>query len=180
MPDPDFFDWESIADEVNNNPYEYTNFIPVDATDARGFGISPDINQSLQLTKGSYRLKIGNPTGTITGFRDKIQDFVVVDSMEKGFKVFKLKYSIMEDKLFVSITIKDNPIPVLVIWGAVAIAVMITGAITMGSVLEDITPIATPIVETISQLPKIVNSPLGYGIILIFLLPLLLPLFKKK
>lgn len=115
------------------------------------------------LTKGKYKLTIANPTGKIDNFgsyADTI-DFVDYDGVfqSKRYVVSGSKYDAVNDKLIIWIEILENPIPIFVIWGAVAIAVMITGAITTDSILEDV--------------EKIVDKPISWGIMLIFLLPVI-------
>lgn len=170
MPDQyDNFDWNAVGELLANNPYQYDSFIPADATFTKqGFEISDNIDKGMSLSKGKYIFTIGKPAGTVTDLKELLKDSIVVDGQLKDFEIYDLKYDFQNDKLQLFVNIIDNPIPILVIWGAVAIAVMITGAITTHSILESITPIV-----------DVVTSPLGYGILLIFLIPIIMPLFKK-
>jgi hypothetical protein len=163
------FDWDAVGELLANNPYQYDDFIPADATSTKqGFEISENIDKGMLLSKGRYIFTIGKPAGTITDLKELLKDSIVVDGELKDFEIYDLKYNFQNDKLQLFVNIIDNPIPILVIWGAVAIAVMITGAITTSSILEDITPIV-----------DVVTSPIGYGILLIFLIPIIIPLLKQ-
>lgn len=119
------------------------------------------------ITKGKWKLTIQNPIGDVPF--ETIRDSVMTYSERDGAKI--KRYEIIDYIFFperneaeIIINVLDNPIPLFVIWGAVALAVMITGAIATNSVLVDI----TKIVDDIG------TSPLVIGVLLIFLIPVLI------
>ena len=156
--------WKELESIAKDDEYLFGGEYDWNKADCTIVGYSYDEKLSdVVLSKGAYRLKIGNPSGDISDFSPS-SNWVNVAGINKEFSVDKIRYDYQEDKLYVDIDIKDNPIPAVVIWGAVIIAVSITGALTVNSILEDITPLT--------------KSPFTIGIMLIFLIPVVISLIK--
>lgn len=138
--------------------------------------------KDLTITKGKYRFKIGNPTGTMpTGFTQKQDIVMFIDEQgnfkEKAYTVDAVRYDAVDNKLYVDVDVLENPIPLFIIWGAVAAVVMIVGAITADSILEDVSSLTdNAVVEPVKELGK---QPIVWAVLAIFLIPVLLSLTKK-
>lgn len=122
---------------------------------------------NLIITKGKWKFTIDNTIGDVPF--DVIKDTLVAYSNREGAQ-FK-RYEILDHKYFpernqseLIVNVIDNPIPLAVIWGAVAVATLITGAIAIDSILVDV----SKFVDDIG------SSPLVIGILLIFLVPILI------
>jgi hypothetical protein len=136
---------------------------------AQKYPIHSKIGDGLRMVKGRYRLTVENvsPNADFSDF-DGLGATVPVDGVEKKYTIDRISYDVGGSTLLIDITIIDNPIPLFVLWGAIAITVAIIGALSVNSVLTK--------VETLA------NSPAGKGIVMIFLIPaalLLLNFFKK-
>lgn len=160
--------------------FRYWTSNPVDATSVRltdGIRANQNINTRLQLTKGRWRFTIAKPSGPVTGFTP-IQDAVAFlddndDFQLKSYSVDELTYNPVTDKLEVVVDIKENPIPLFVIYGAVIGITAIIAAMSVDSVLEKVEQVVTTIPKELGK------SPFAWGILLIFLVPVLILAYKK-
>ena len=131
-----------ILDDYNYgyNPLDYTmpdaTFITTNQLD----GV--DKNGGILLRKGLWKFVISNPSGTIDNYK-AIEDYAVfVDDdgniCHKKYMIESVSIDVPNNKLNVFVRIYENPIPAVVIYGAIWATVIIIGAISANSVLESV------------------------------------------
>lgn len=139
------------------------------------YPISPNVNPDEMLSAGTYEFYISNPDGSVNidellegSLQTPTED---EDAKKVNFEIIKTHYAPANDMAVITVKILDDP-PVFLIYGAVAVVLFVVGALSINSILESVVKVA----ESVGNLLK---SPATYGIILIFLLPLVLPLLSK-
>jgi hypothetical protein len=160
--------------------FRYWNSNPSDATNVRtddGFRMKDTINSRLQLTKGRWRLTISKPNGPVTNFLPKSDVVGFLDDNDefqlKAYSVDAVSYNPLTDKLEVEVDIKQNPIPLFIIYAAVIGVSAVLAAMSVDSVLEKVEQVVTNIPKELGK------SPFAWGILLIFLLPVVVMTFSK-
>ena len=160
-----------------SDPLDYNISMPPDATFWNGALISKSIDGSRMLTKGSYKLTFFNPEFSKKAvLTEPIEDTCSVFDPEKfieipkKYSVDQIEYDYPNNRMVVDITIEENPIPIFILYGAVIGVIALIGAWSTTTVLEKVE-------ETFVS---VTSSPITYGIILVLLLPLLMPLMSGK
>lgn len=133
--------------------------------------ISTDQNiNDILITKGTYRLTIRNPQSNVfidspiatqATFTD--QDGIL---RSKAISVDNIFVNLQENKAIIIVTVHENPIPLIAIYGAVFIVVSVIGALSVESVFESI--------ETV------LDKPISWGIVAIILLAFIAPFIPLK
>jgi hypothetical protein len=150
-----------------------------DATQVAAFSgyIDSSIDKDVTLSKGWYRFTIKNPV-SFNASLDVVNGVMPVDDgtgnvVNKRYTVQNLSYSVVENRMFVDVHVIDNPIPLFIVWGAVAVALAVAGALAVNSVLESIEQITAPVFNFLT-------SPVGIIAIIGVLALLILPYFRRK
>ena len=101
------------------------------------------------ITKGRYRLTVRNPVGPVfTNEPIPTEALVTTEDgtiVSKAITVDMIRVDVESNKAFIDITVHDNPIPLIALYGAVFVVCAIAGALSATSVLES--------VETILEKP---------------------------
>ena len=147
---------------IGDLAYSVTTIFNRDLTDV------DTIWENLLLTKGRYRLFFDHAENLGTIRLNKLIRHHV-DGAEKIIVVDAVGYDSHRKEGYLDVTIKQNSITAMVVFGIVAGVVLTVGALTINSILTHV----------LELLPE----PMKYGILLIFLipvaLPIILPLLKK-
>ncbi len=156
------------------NFYENFNPLAPDATSVGRQTAGSYADSGLTILKGTYKATVGKPRGAITTPFVGREDFCqYVDEngilQSKRFSVDSITYLAETDKLEVVFTVIENPIPLFILWGAVAVIVLTVGAMSVNSVLEKIEPVVSGAVVT--PIDRLGKEPLAWGILLVFLIP---------
>jgi heme exporter protein D len=160
--------------------YNYGDFFPSDRTKVNftQYQIVDNLPKDLLITKGKWRLTIGRPAGvTPTTWNKSTQYFAYIDTdgqyQQKPYTVEGVTYDAVNDKLLVDINIIENPIPLFIVWGAVAVVVLVVGAITAKSILESVTKLAEDVTNDaiVKPVTKLGTQPIVWAVVAIFLLP---------
>lgn len=132
-------------------------------------------NSQFMMTKGRWKLFISNPANATTVFERVVDSVSVVGEFGPEVKDYVIEKTVLDlenNMLEVTINIIHNPIPILIIYGAIAGILAIIGSITINSVLTKIEKVTEPVFD-------IVSKPMVWAIIAIFLLPILKPFIGK-
>jgi hypothetical protein len=164
-------------DYMGDGSFNPDDYIVTDATQVADWygNMHQGIDTDITLTKGRYVFTVGKPVkftevfGGQKGVVD-VYDHDAGGTVQKRFKVTSLVYDVQNDTLAIGVNIIDNPIPIAVIWGAVAVICLITGAVTVNSVLEN--------VERIGNL--VFESPMGWILMVTIAAGVILPFFLAK
>lgn len=173
-----FFDKDDF-DFINGGLGVYN---PIDHTKVMNNFLMDKGLDGISLTVGEWRLHITNPNNKASaGIHTSIKDTVkVIDPVkgvvDKKYEIVGVEYDLVGEMIYVDIKIYQNPIPILLIYGAIAVGLTVIGAMALNSILVKVEQLFT---ETTGLL----NSTGSKMIILVFLIPLLspflIPIFKK-
>jgi hypothetical protein len=167
--------------DTYQNIYDDYDFNPNDATvifNTSSAPIAETLNTDAVLTTGKW-LFVFDGIKNIKTITEPIKDSVIVDGYgtKKQYDIVSISYDVEHNECSVLVDIKENPIPLLIIYPVIYAAILIIGAIAINSVLKSVTQVIEKPIDAL-------NSPVGWAIILIiaglFLLPALgLSLAKK-
>lgn len=94
------------------------------------------------IRKGRYRLVVRNPESdvfvndpisTVAGFVDESGNY-----QSKAIRIDSIKVDLLANRAVVDITVLENPIPLIAVWGAVFVACAIAGALATNSIIESV------------------------------------------
>lgn len=180
MPDTNIFDTdytigeESLYDE---------NILVADATNISLYGsqLSPNLSMDFPVSKGRYKLTVKNPSSPSAMFGNESIYVPVDDGVNIEYKkviIESVKYDFSEERAYVYIDVKENPIPIVLLWGAVILACSIAGALAINSVLESVETLSDSVFGDIGTLIK---NPISWAIIAIVGAGVILPyVYKRK
>ena len=136
-----------------------------------------NVNNDLILSTGKYKLTIGNPTGNVNEIEKSfsgVAAFVDNDGQiyNKNYDIYKWDYDVQKNKLYLYLDLKQNPIPIFILYGAIAITLMVAGAISVNSVLEHVEKLSDNVTS------NLLSSPVIWAIVAIFLIPVLISGYK--
>lgn len=130
-----------------------------------------NIPEGFSLTNGLWKITISNPVYTEKQFETKtLINLMGEEGEHKQIIVESVKHDFEKKEMYVIVKVTKNPIPLLVIWGAIIAIGAISAAVSFKSIIKSVEKIV----------PKGVFSFGIVGIILILLLPIIIPLFSKK
>ena len=179
-----FIDEEEESNDIDiskfnwdlKNIYEDFDYNKADDTNVNIPNLPNNINSDFMLTKGFWKLTFTNPINS-NEISDNIARFPVTNengyTEEKEVHITKVKLNVSDNTLDVFVDVKSNPIPIVVYYGIVYLTLITAGAIATTSVLTTVEPIIKPVTD-------ILNSPIIYMVLLIFLLPVITNFLKKS
>ena len=143
------------------------------------FKVDNSFYLDMPITTGRWRLHIAKPSGNLTGFTSTYKDVIpVLDPVkgyiEKEYEIQAMEYDVSKDMLYVDIELFDNSLSAGVVYGAVAVVLLIVGAMSANSVLVKV----EALIKTTGGAIKSSTIPI-LAISSIFILPLLIPILAK-
>lgn len=173
----DIFD--QFITNIDDIRFDENGIMRPDVTQVAAFSgyIDKNVDSAVLLTKGWYRFTIGNPV-SFEKSMNVIDGVMPVDDgtgeyVDKRYSVGNLRYDVIQDEMYVDVHVVDNPIPLILVWGAVAVALAVAGALAANSVLRSVEKITTPVFDFF-------KSPVGIILMVGVLALMILPYFKRK
>lgn len=128
--------WGIDFDDGISNPSDATQVNIPSGSDGQSF------MTDTMIRKGRYRLVIRNPESDVF-VNDPIHtEATFMDSSGtqrfKALRIDRIKVDLVDNKAVVDITVLENPIPLIAVWGAVFVACAIVGALSATSVIESV------------------------------------------
>ena len=103
---------------------------------AQNTPIAADVNTDFLLTKGRWKFTYSNPK--VFNFTPSTEKAVYIENskvVEKEFDIVSVKYDFENNRASIIVDIKENPIFMVIVWGAVIAATALIGAYAVNSVL---------------------------------------------
>lgn len=169
-----------ILSDLNFDDIDFSQ--PVDALFVDNTLAPNTLDSDFLLETGKYKLTIGNPTGIISNLESSFtasKEFINPETGQfetKTVKVYKWDYDVQNNKLHLYIDYHNFAVTALMVYGVIAIVLVVAGAIATNSVLEKVEKVTGGISDTIKGNPAI------WAIIAIFLIPVMvtgIKYFKK-
>jgi len=143
-----------------------------------GVKLKQNVNSQLLLTVGKWKFTIGKPIGPLNNFTPISKQVAFLDDNNdfqmKAYTVEAVSYNPISNKLEVTVDIHENPIPLFIIYGAVIGIASIVAAMSIDSVLEKVEQVITSVPKELGK------SPFAWAIVLIFLIPVVMLVFRRK
>jgi hypothetical protein len=170
-------DFENIDFYGTNNGSN--PFVPADVVNTVNGNVSTSVNKEFLLTTGKWRFTVRNAQGNFNKVFTPVQDAVqFVDEkgnfVSKRYSVDAIAYNVETKKATIDISIYENPIPVLVIWGAVIAVSAIVVALSASCVLEKVEKVFVDVSAEVK------SNPLIWLVIIAVALPIIFKFIPHK
>lgn len=172
---------EGIPDLLSLTNYQP----PTNQADATYVGTNAYIDNGLPkdivIDSGQWKFTIARPAGDLSRQWKPKDDLIQyfdeqkMEFVQYSYSVDRLIYRAEDDELDVYITMKANSPALYLVYAAVVVVIGVVVSLTARSVLKSVEKVVDTGVQTVKQLE---TSPLVWGILALFLIPVLISGYK--